>query len=248
MPAHPIAIQAAQPVQTGAGGAGELESLLFDVSLPCDHSGKKQDSTWCLSIRNVSYARNKFESPFKKQNPQSAHRTYAADEAEYQSLPVQAATPLPFSKFCILDCVASFLGQKGKVRHEIKVPNEFYPLEGEVDRNMTVKFGEEPNVLSYLIPGKALVILVTATHANPINMTNTASVVPPDNVAGGMKFLFDNKLFTDLTIECGDKEFEAHKAILASQSPVFKRMFEVDMKEKHCGIIAESYVAILLPK
>ena len=34
-----------------------------------------------------------------------------------------------------------------------------------------------------------------------------------------------------------NEEFKAHKAILASQSPVFRKMLEADMKEKRLGII-----------
>ena len=36
---------------------------------------------------------------------------------------------------------------------------------------------------------------------------------------------------------CRDESFDAHKAILASQSPVLRKMFEVEMKEKHSNVI-----------
>ena len=54
--------------------------------------------------------------------------------------------------------------------------------------------------------------------------------------------LFDNDLFTDLTIKCGGEEFKAHKAVLACQSPVFRRMLESDMKEQRTNIIEISDV------
>ena len=52
-----------------------------------------------------------------------------------------------------------------------------------------------------------------------------------------MKSLFEDKVFADVTVLCGDESFDAHKAILASQSPVLRKMFEVEMKEKHSNVI-----------
>ena len=58
-----------------------------------------------------------------------------------------------------------------------------------------------------------------------------------ENVVMGMKCMFADKLFTDLTIKCGEEEFKVHKAVLASQSPVFRRMLESDMKEQRTSVI-----------
>ena len=58
-----------------------------------------------------------------------------------------------------------------------------------------------------------------------------------DNIVMGMKMMFNDKLFTDLTIKCGGEEFKVHKAVLASQSPVFRRMLESDMKEQRTNVI-----------
>ena len=63
-----------------------------------------------------------------------------------------------------------------------------------------------------------------------------------DNVLEGVKNLFNAKLFADVMIKCGDAEFKAHKAILASQSPVFRRMLESDMKEQRTNVIEISDV------
>ena len=41
--------------------------------------------------------------------------------------------------------------------------------------------------------------------------------------------------FTDIKIKCGPSEYHCHKVILASYSPVFRRMFQVDMVEKATG-------------
>jgi len=47
--------------------------------------------------------------------------------------------------------------------------------------------------------------------------------------------LFTSSEYADITIVCGDKTFKCHKIILASRSPVFKTMFDADMKEKEAG-------------
>ena len=43
--------------------------------------------------------------------------------------------------------------------------------------------------------------------------------------------------YTDVTLSCGEKEFQCHKLILASRSPVFRTMFEEVMKRKESGKI-----------
>ena len=53
----------------------------------------------------------------------------------------------------------------------------------------------------------------------------------------GLKSLLDEELFVDVTIKCREKEFKVHKAVLIVESPVFKTMFETDMKEKHSSTI-----------
>ena len=40
----------------------------------------------------------------------------------------------------------------------------------------------------------------------------------------GLKSLFDDSVFADVTIKCGDREFAAHKIVLASQSSEFEQM------------------------
>ena len=44
--------------------------------------------------------------------------------------------------------------------------------------------------------------------------------------------LIASEEFEDVDIECGDKVFHTHRVILATHSPVFRAMFQADMKEK----------------
>ena len=53
----------------------------------------------------------------------------------------------------------------------------------------------------------------------------------------GLKNFLDSEQYVDVTIISGDKKFKAHKAVLASQSPVFKSMLETEMKEKKSSTI-----------
>ena len=80
-------------------------------------------------------------------------------------------------------------------------------------------------------------VLVFEVHANlycitaPHETVNKVVEVPMDDIRQELHSLYKNEVLADTVIKCEDQEFKAHKAILASQSPVFKKMFEVDMKE-----------------
>ncbi len=83
----------------------------------------------------------------------------------------------------------------------------------------------------------SLTLQVTASltyFMDPLHITNMSSLVPSNDV---LKTLLEDKLYADVTIKCGENNFQAHKAILASQSPVFNRMFESDMREKSSNVI-----------
>ncbi|XP_042415577.1 BTB/POZ domain-containing protein At1g21780-like [Zingiber officinale] len=49
--------------------------------------------------------------------------------------------------------------------------------------------------------------------------------------------MFQESMYTDITIQTLDGSLRAHKAVLASSSPVFKCMFLHDLKEKQSSII-----------
>ena len=50
-----------------------------------------------------------------------------------------------------------------------------------------------------------------------------------------MSLVDQNMEFTDFRIKCGEKIFPVHKIVLASHSPVFRRMMQTDMLEKSFG-------------
>jgi len=49
--------------------------------------------------------------------------------------------------------------------------------------------------------------------------------------------LFTSQEHSDVKVKCGEKEFNCHKIILSSRSPVFKAMLELNMKENQTGRI-----------
>jgi len=52
-----------------------------------------------------------------------------------------------------------------------------------------------------------------------------------------MQKLFNDDTFSDVTLAVDRVTFKVHRAILAARSPVFKRMFSNEMKEKNEGIV-----------
>ena len=102
-------------------------------------------------------------------------------------------------------------------------------------------FIKQTNLATYL-DGQALTLQVDATllcftdYSECVETCNDV-LVPADSIREDLGSFCQGDLFADVTITCGGKEFRAHKVILASQSPVFKKMFEIDMKERRSGVI-----------
>lgn len=68
------------------------------------------------------------------------------------------------------------------------------------------------------------------------HLTST-SAIPQTTLVRNMKQLCNQPVFSDIILRVQNEEFQAHRAILATQSPVFKAMFEHDMREKEDGIV-----------
>jgi len=49
--------------------------------------------------------------------------------------------------------------------------------------------------------------------------------------------IFSSKDHFDVVLECGEERFECHKNILSARSPVFRAMFEANMKESNSGTV-----------
>jgi len=58
-----------------------------------------------------------------------------------------------------------------------------------------------------------------------------------DQLTNDLHLLFNSKEYADVTITCGGKVFDCHRVILASRSPVFKTMFDSNMREKNTASV-----------
>ncbi|XP_012273450.1 speckle-type POZ protein [Orussus abietinus] len=54
---------------------------------------------------------------------------------------------------------------------------------------------------------------------------------PSQHISSVSKYLWKSRQFSDVTLVALNKQFHAHKAVLAANSPVFQKMFESEMQE-----------------
>ncbi|GFW63725.1 speckle-type POZ protein [Trichonephila clavipes] len=82
----------------------------------------------------------------------------------------------------------------------------------------------------YLKSGLDLIVLCNIFVDDP---HGKISIGLKNNILADFEHLYDNKLFSDMTICVGDKLFNAHRLVLAARSPVFESMFKNEMKESN---------------
>lgn len=88
-----------------------------------------------------------------------------------------------------------------------------------------------------LLPDDKLTIFcevsVLADCVNVSGQMNSVQFkVPKCKLSQDLGDLLEDEKLTDVALAIGNKEFRAHKAILAARSPVFAAMFEHNMKER----------------
>ena len=84
------------------------------------------------------------------------------------------------------------------------------------------------NSLTINFSGKFMIL------SEPVESISQESQIT-DTAKQILKVMHEKNLFSDIQIEVGDKLFRVHRAVLASRSSVFHKMFEIDMKEKEEG-------------
>lgn len=86
-----------------------------------------------------------------------------------------------------------------------------------------------------LIDDKLTLYCEVSVVSDTINISGQTNMnkfkVPDCNLSNDFNNLFENPLFSDVTLNCGQRQFKVHKAILASRSCVFAAMFEHGMLE-----------------
>lgn len=70
----------------------------------------------------------------------------------------------------------------------------------------------------------AIDVVVIPSQGSPLRTENSESTQPKDMASE----LYESRMFSDVVLVVNKRDFRAHKAILASRSPVFKAMFEED--------------------
>ncbi|GBM72899.1 TD and POZ domain-containing protein 4 [Araneus ventricosus] len=63
------------------------------------------------------------------------------------------------------------------------------------------------------------------------NLPETITFSKPDSLARDLRALFDNELYSDLTIKTGEETLFVHRCILSARSSVFANMLKHKMKE-----------------
>ncbi len=195
----------------------ELRSPTFKAPVPSRANEENRSSAWHLLLCN-NY---------------SVYLYFDGEHVEKVAANVVSAQSKAQSKFCIVDCVFSALDSKtDEVEQSETAKSE---LCENIGQRCGVSNFISKDKLDELIIDGVLTMKVAAClvyFMDPIQATiEAASPVLPSNVLDGLKKLHEEKNLTDISIKCGEKEFKAHKAILASQSPVLNRMLETDMKD-----------------
>jgi len=76
-------------------------------------------------------------------------------------------------------------------------------------------------------------VSVVAESINHSGQSSTSHFKIPDcRLSDDLGNLFESGKFSDVILSCNGSEFNAHKSILASRSPVFGAMFEHEMEER----------------
>ncbi len=186
----------------------EMKSPIFERSLPSKVCGGSA-TTWYLLLQ----------------------KTFEESYSIYLCLKGVSASKdatTRFSKCCIADCVFSVLDSKtDEIQYSQTAPSTLCRLFGSNGGRCGLENFTLYHKKDKFIPDGILTVQVVASLIfcnDPIHTINEARPIPSNNVLDGVQALHKDKTFADVVIRCGDKEFQAHKAILASQSPVFSKM------------------------
>ena len=104
-------------------------------------------------------------------------------------------------------------------------------------------FGHGSSCYWSIVPGGELEIVLDFIFPSSSTTLGSELVAFDDNreaqkkVTKDFEQFFLSKEMSDIQIKCGDKTFDAHQVILSTWSPVFRGMFQAEMKEKETKIV-----------
>lgn len=146
----------------------------------------------------------------------------------------------PQQTILISECKFSFLHpETHREKYSITAPTTAVHVPSQPLRK-SIEQEIEYNKIKECIFKGTLTIQVTANllritdHKETVDHTH---MVPLNILRSEMHSLYKAEVFTDAIIKCEGREFKVHRAVLGAQSPVFKTMFQIDMKEKRSNMI-----------
>ena len=207
-----------------------FKSPTFEVVSP----GTKTVIEWQLVISNRDEPG--LDTVEERPPTVNVHRVNSLSQPSAYSLFLQPSDIK--AKVLISDC--TFLILNSDTDHEANHSATAATRTIQYDSNSGLLFQVQPRIginrfikQDDYLDGHTLTLQVNATlffltdYSERIETCNDV-LVPADSIREDLGRFFQGDLFADVTITCGGKEFKAHKVILASQSPVFKKMFEIE--------------------
>ncbi|KAH9382152.1 hypothetical protein HPB48_018845 [Haemaphysalis longicornis] len=127
--------------------------------------------------------------------------------------------------FFLLDGSGKQRVGKGPDIHKF-TPEDSWGYEDFVDRKLLFDSTRE------LLPDDKLTVYCEVRIFQKSDAKTILSAAPRCRLQQNLHDLFENQLFSDVTLNVGGKAIKAHRNILEARSPVFAAMFEHDMREK----------------
>jgi speckle-type POZ protein len=209
------------------------------------HQVPHSDPTYCFRLwqggsQDAPHSQASKDFVYGGSYPKSLQHSvgFAGERMPHTSMPPQESS---VNTVLISECVFAILHPKTNETLYSTTPPKQMPqcvVDASQKECCSVESIKRSDLIKHLF-NDVLTLQVTATLlciGRPVE-SDLQCKVPPDNLRKEIHDLYEDMMFTDVVIKSGKEEFKVHKIILASQSPVFRKMFEVDMKEKRSGVL-----------
>ena len=235
--------QAIKPVQTPSVlGSTTLPKVVLSYRWTIDTASTLvQEVQQCLTLRSPTFA---VLLPLMNAPKEKTTWSLLAQNSNSTTISLcqggTASSDKYSSKVLVSECTFSFLDpESGSEMYSAVASTKEHALGGGSMQECVRETLGRDNIKACLfndtltVQVKANLFCVTDSSRTALH----ALRVPMDSIRSEMHSLYRDEVFTDVTLKCKSEEFKVHRAVLASQSPVFRKMFEVDMKEKKCGVV-----------
>ena len=136
-----------------------------------------------------------------------------------------------------------FTGSIGDPSSEEYVDMGLESCKSFVNNDKTTKYldrlAKNVDLVDYIVPSSVKSVDIKLDLKLPGTVINRAGINVEEsniqNVTDALQTLLNDPIHSDFTLVCEDKSFPCHKAILASRSETFKKMFSASMVEAQSG-------------